>query len=54
MKVIWRNDALCLRPETEIERQALAAIVLNNKTEEAKAPAFSGEEVNLEFGRIEH
>jgi len=55
MKVTWRNDALCLKPETEVERQSLAAIALGNKAkDDPLIPGFTGEESNSQLSRIEH
>ncbi len=54
MKVMWRNDALCLKPETEVERQSLAAIALSKGEPPQRKPAFTGDESDLELGGIEH
>ena len=54
MKVVWRNDALCLKPETELERQSLAAIVLNSPCEQIRLPSFTGEEPELQLRGVEH
>jgi hypothetical protein len=53
MKVTWHNDALCLRPETDTERQALAAIVLNDNTAPSEADSWTGQEPDLQHRGIE-
>lgn len=32
MQIFWRNDALCLRPDNDIERQSLAVICQAQET----------------------
>jgi hypothetical protein len=54
MKVFWRNDALCLRPESDIERQALAAIALHGSTEPSCSDGLTGQESGFEIGGVEH
>jgi hypothetical protein len=54
MKVIWRNEALCLKPETDIERQSLAAIAMAEQTKPDELLTFTGEELPSQFQGIEH
>ena len=44
MKVFWLNDALCLRPENEVERKALVAVLLNSESTDDNQPSFTGEQ----------
>jgi hypothetical protein len=59
MQIFWRNDALCLRPDTDKERAALAAIALKDAHPpeplevNPDSEQVSGEQVS-EVLRIEH
>ena len=50
MQIIWRNDALCLRPENDIERQSLAVICQAkelNRSNEQRNTGSQGDAVKL-------
>jgi hypothetical protein len=48
MKTFWRNEAFCIKPETEEETKALLILSQTAAERSNVAPGFSGEQNGLE------
>jgi hypothetical protein len=54
MKIFWRNEALCMRPENDTERKSLAAICEAFPQPQNNIPAFTGHQNCLEVVGVKH